>query len=418
MIIRVIERVGNVNIQNRIVRVIRVYDRNIPGGITVDTLTEAGSMIVASAASTPSETGAPSADGQAWVSDLAEPLKGRWQPIITSAGGSIELTNKSGSNQVAGTVVILDKSNDSAFTTTTTLNDRRVVGVLEEDIDNNATGQVASKGKSVTVKVQGNVARGDWIIASTTVGRASSYGVVRPTIGAIGIALTAYSGGGAGTVTVLLDVDIYSATLAIDLLGTAGTNGSNSASSLDVTHTLSTASNRIAFACVYVQTQTCSGVTYGGVAMTQLGVATGSNERMYIFYLLEASLPANGSKTVTATLSGAAPVEMSVFTLKNAKQSAPGTAVTNTSASAQTLTVDLTVNILTSFAITAAGQTGGGTYIHGTGQVEISDHTTGWAAAMATSYEECSATGTNTQSSTTNAGANRMVMIGTVVEPG
>lgn len=416
MIIRVIERVGNVNIQNRIVRVIRVYDRNIPSGITVDTLTEAGSMIVASAASTPSETGAPSADGQAWVSDLAEPLKGRWTAVATSAGGVIQLTNKSGSTQVAGTVVIFDKTNSEAFTTSSTLNDRRVCGVLTEDISNNASGQVAVKGKIITVNVQGNVSIGDWLIQSATTGRASSFGSLPPSTGAIGIALTSYSGGGAGTVSALVDVDIYSATLQIELLGTGATGSTAAATSVSATHTLSSGSNRIAIACVYVQTNTVTGVTYGGVAMTQLGVATGSNERCYIYYLLEASLPANGSKTVTASFSGSSAAQISVFTLKNAKQSAPGTAVTNTSAAAATLTVDLTVTYASSFGITAAGQAAGGTFTHGTGQVEITDNAAG-LGALATSYEDFTTTGTMTQSSTTTAGANRMVMIGTVVDP-
>lgn len=415
MIIRVYERVGNANIQSRITRVIRVYDRNIPSGITVDTLTAAGSLVVASAPSTPSETGAPSANNQAWVSNLALPLKGAWQAIATSAGGSIQLTNKSGSNQVAGAVVVLDKTNDSAFTTTTVLNDRRVVGVLEENISNNATGSVAVKGKIVTVNVQGNVSRGSWLITSATAGAAAEYGTVRPATGGIGIALTAYSGGGSGTVLAVVDVDLYSAYLAIEYLGTAAT-GSATSTTVSATHTLLTGGNRIAFAFVVCPiAQTVSGVTYGGVAMTRLGTGVaGVSERMEIYYLLEASMPATGSKTVTATISGSAACGVHVWTIKNAKQSAPSTPVTNSSSSASYLSATVTVSIQGSFAITGGFTASGLTATQDAGQVELTD--TGAAGgALSTSYEECNA-GSNTQGLTISSG-NRMLIMASIVEP-
>ena len=417
MIIRVIERVGNANIQNRIVRVIRVYDRNIPGGITVDTLTEAGSMIVASAASTPSETGAPSADGQAWVSDLAQPLKGRWQSVPTSASGSISLTNKSGSNQVAGTVVIFDKTNDQSFTTSNILYDRRIAGVLEEDIANNASGKLAVMGKIITVNVQGNVSRGYWLVQSTTTGRAAQYENVRPATGGIGIALTSYSGGGAGTVLALVDVDLYSTYLQIELLGSAATN-SDTATSLSATHTLSNGANRIAFAIITLQTtQSVSGVTYGGVSMTRLGTGVaGSAEKMEIYYLLEASMPASGSKTVTATFSGSTDCMIEVFTIKNAKQSAPSTPVTNTSAGATYLSGNVTVSVEGSFSITGVFNRGGSnTFTHDAGQVEIADFNAS-VGSLTASYEEHNTAGTMTQGST-SSGSNRMLFMATVIEP-
>jgi len=201
------EQVGAFSIQQEVVLVVRVSDFSIPSGITADILNEKGSMIVATAAGVPSETGAASADGLVWVSDATEILGGRWA-AQSGGGGDIDLTNKSGSDQVAGTVVIHDADNDSSFKTTTTLRDRRVIGVLSEDIVSNASGKVAVAGKIVTVKVQGNVTRGQWLIASATEGRAQQDGYTR-TPGVIGMALTSYAGGGAGTVSALIAVDMY-----------------------------------------------------------------------------------------------------------------------------------------------------------------------------------------------------------------
>jgi hypothetical protein len=112
------------------------------------------------------------------------------------------LTNKSGSSVSAGTVVIADTGNNSAFDTTTTANSEDVLGVARETIANDAAGRVAVFGVA-SVLVQGNVARGDFLATSTTAGRAKSVGSSK-TAGAFAVALTAYAGGGAGTVTALV----------------------------------------------------------------------------------------------------------------------------------------------------------------------------------------------------------------------
>jgi hypothetical protein len=113
-----------------------------------------------------------------------------------------ELTNQSGGTLTAGAVVIADASNDSSFTTTTTADDPLVIGVVMESIANAAAGRVATAG-IVTVNVQGNVARGDFLSTSTTAGRAKSAGGAR-NAGTFARALTAYAGGGAGTVTAVV----------------------------------------------------------------------------------------------------------------------------------------------------------------------------------------------------------------------
>lgn len=204
-VITITKNVSNVTVTKQAVKKIRILPYNIPSGIAADTLTEAGSMIVATGASTPSETGAPTADGLAWVSDLSQAKKGRWQALSFS-GGDVSLVNKSGVLQEAGTVVIPDYTADYGFTTTDIEGDSRVVGVLSEDIANNASGKVGVGKKTSTVKVTGNVARGEWLITSSTAGMAKASGTTRPP-GAIGVAMTAYEGGGNGTVVALLNIE-------------------------------------------------------------------------------------------------------------------------------------------------------------------------------------------------------------------
>lgn len=204
MIIILEEEVANIELTEETVMVVETYDFDLPSGIVAGTLTEAGSMIVALGDSYPSETGAPTGDNQVWASDMAEPKKGRWQSL-SSGGGAGLLNNKSGTALVTGTVVILDGSNDSAFITTTTVADPMVIGVTAEDISANADGQVKILGRN-TVLVQGNVARGEWLVASATAGRAQAAGTTRPAAGAIGIALEAYAGGGAGSIATWVDI--------------------------------------------------------------------------------------------------------------------------------------------------------------------------------------------------------------------
>lgn len=116
------------------------------------------------------------------------------------------LTNKSGGDLLLGAVVIFDEDNDSSFKTTTLVGDRRCMGVLWEDIDNNGTGLVVVGRRKTSALVQGNVTRGNWLRTSATAGRAEDGG---PTwfVGAIGYALTSYSGGGAGSVEAMLMPD-------------------------------------------------------------------------------------------------------------------------------------------------------------------------------------------------------------------
>lgn len=218
----------------------------------------------------------------------------------------------------------------------------------------------------------------------------------------------------------------------IALLGTAATGTANTTTTVSATHTLSSGTKRIAIAFVsfYQSTATsCTGVTYGGVAMTKIG-NSGNHTNVFrdisAWYLLDASLPANGSKTVTATLSASsANLNIHVFTIQYAAQAAyeqsptPGTYLATSSA---TSTISLTTVAANAWAFSGAACDATSTYTHGTGQTEITDTSyTGASSAsitMSTSYEEIASAGAVSQTDTIAAGTPRHVGIGFSFAPG
>jgi hypothetical protein len=124
--------------------------------------------------------------------------------------GLVTLTNKSGSGQSASVVVIIDTTNDSAFTTVSVSGSTKPVGVVfDATINNNSSGNVQYRG-IITVNVQGNVTRGDYLRTSSTTGRAEDAGGLATVNGVFGIALTGYAGGGGGTVSAFLFGTTYS----------------------------------------------------------------------------------------------------------------------------------------------------------------------------------------------------------------
>jgi hypothetical protein len=96
----------------------------------------------------------------------------------------LPLTNKSGGGVVAGDVVIIDTSNDGAFTTTTSGQSQLSVGIAQETIANNATGRVLVAGYAALVNVPSSMTRGRYLETHTvakqatqnTTRRAGSFG--------------------------------------------------------------------------------------------------------------------------------------------------------------------------------------------------------------------------------------------------
>ena len=99
-----------------------------------------------------------------------------------------KLTNRSGAQRVAGDVVIIDTSNDDSFTTTTTVGNVLVLGVVLETIANLATGRVATGGYVASVKVTGATVRGQYLLTSTTAVKADPTSTL--TTGCFAVALS------------------------------------------------------------------------------------------------------------------------------------------------------------------------------------------------------------------------------------
>lgn len=152
---------------------------------------------------------------------------------LETGGGSAQLTNKDGEAAPLGGVVRVDADADSAFQGTTYYRDRRVAGVAGEVIEQDDEGKVLVGPQRALVLVQGNVARGQWLVASTTKWRAQAEGYAKPA-GAIGIALTEYTGGGAGSVQALLSVDHHLGAAGGTVWGLGGERAGNAI----VTHAL------------------------------------------------------------------------------------------------------------------------------------------------------------------------------------
>lgn len=85
----------------------------------------------------------------------------------------VPLTNKSGGAIIAGDVVIVDTSNDSSFTTTTSGRVEVTVGIAQEAIANNASGRVLISGYAALVNVPASVTRGHYIETHTVAKQAT-----------------------------------------------------------------------------------------------------------------------------------------------------------------------------------------------------------------------------------------------------
>jgi hypothetical protein len=83
------------------------------------------------------------------------------------------LVNKSGGSVAAGDVVIIDTTNDGAFTTTTTARSEVTLGVAQETIASNATGRVLLAGYAALVNVPASVTRGHYVETHTVAKQAT-----------------------------------------------------------------------------------------------------------------------------------------------------------------------------------------------------------------------------------------------------
>lgn len=143
----------------------------------------------------------------------------KWLVMGGSGGSSSsQMTNRSGTAVAVGDVVVFNTSYDYAFQKTTYLRDKRVCGVVLDALADTVTGRIATvAGTIVDVNCDtAAVARGQYLITSTTAGRATGGGYIRQP-GTFAIAMTSKVGGSTGTVKAML---IDNASQALP--GTAG----------------------------------------------------------------------------------------------------------------------------------------------------------------------------------------------------
>lgn len=179
---------------------IKINEFDVGGSIS-SKITAKGSLLIGNGAGSLVEFPA-GLNGQVFSYDNSTPTGGKAVTLTTPEG---EMTNRSGVNMAAGTVCVLHSTANS-ITTTTIANDRRVHCITAEAINDLDTGNVIYYGKT-TVLVTGAVVVGQWLVSSTSAGRAKASGYTKP-IGAIGIALSANVSGD-GSVDCALAIDWY-----------------------------------------------------------------------------------------------------------------------------------------------------------------------------------------------------------------
>jgi hypothetical protein len=238
------------------------------------------------------------------------------------SAGAVPVTNKSGGSLAANDVVIWDKTNSTAVKTTTLFGDSRAAGVVLIGGADNATIYLVPYGTLATVNVQGNVSIGQALVCSTTVKRAAANGgATQP--GLIGYAMTAYAGGGAGTVTAIVTPSFsrFGANISIANVqsGSAGTGTDIVAiSAFSVSGT-----NRLLICTIEGDSTggTVTNVKYGGVALTIAGqIGVGAADFAGIAYLLA---PNVGSANITVSGGGSGTIRVTAYCLTEVNQSTP-----------------------------------------------------------------------------------------------
>lgn len=212
------------------------------------------------------------------------------------------LLNNSGVTVDEGSVCVFDSSADSAFKRTTLAGDPSVIGVVVSlSILAGASGYLATQGLH-TVKVTGNVTRGNWLIASATAGYAKDSGTSqRPSTGAIGMATTAFTGA-TGTVTARLSIVPYTSNALLQQLTTVSTYvATASLTSHTFTHTVDSGTDCVVIKVTGRNTVPSSVLVNGTAATLQIS-QNGTYASAQIYYLKN---PTVGSITITVTYASA-----------------------------------------------------------------------------------------------------------------
>ncbi|MBN1162480.1 hypothetical protein JXA34_01910 [Patescibacteria group bacterium] len=206
------------------------------------------------------------------------------------------------------------------------------------------------------------------------------------------------------------------------------TNGTAGALSVSFSHTLEAGTNRLVVVYIGVEngnTADVTGVTYGGVAMTEGETAiTGTSGFRYlseIWYILDADMPSTGSQTVAITGTGtASEPEINGFAAEytGVYQGPPETTDETAEASSPDDTIENTISPSEhSWVFSTAGCGNTGTsWAQGQNQDELYDFKD--TSSLFCVAELRYATGTETTlSSTFTSGANRMTRVSASWQP-
>lgn len=265
------------------------------GAVNLSLIDAVGDLIVGSEAGVADKLSV-GANGQMLTADDTEPLGMKWGPPTAIA--TFSLTNQDGTQHEIGEVVYPDLSNNNSCKRCTTSGDPKVIAVSAEVVGASEAGLYIQNGQT-TVLVQGNVSRGMWLVPSATSGRAKASGYIKPTSGAIGIALTEYTGGGAGSVTALVAIQLGT-TAPLQQLPTI-TKYTGSGSPATFSHVTDAGTDL----CLVLVVGSSSAMTYtscthDGTGMTGVAGASGYAQSYWI------RNPTIGTKNIVLTYSGGA----------------------------------------------------------------------------------------------------------------
>lgn len=129
----------------------------------------------------------------------------------------VPLTNKSGASVAAGDFVYIDTANNDAFTTGTTANYTKAIGIAQQTIANGAVGLVLIQGYASLVNVNASVTRGNFL-ASYTVAKQGTDGGASRVAGSCGMFLT----GGTTPDAIIWQPDLGSGTGMTNPMTTTG----------------------------------------------------------------------------------------------------------------------------------------------------------------------------------------------------
>lgn len=143
--------------------------------------------------------------------------------------------------------------------------------------------------------------------------------------------------------------------MAIAFDAKTNTSASGTASPLTFSHTCS-GTDRILFVSSTLNSGTISGITYGGVSMTQVGSVTDVGPITYLFYLVN---PASGANNVVVTASATIYTTTAVSYTGAAQSGQLDASGTTASATTASFTTTATVNTDNSWML-AVSRTGSG----------------------------------------------------------